>query len=200
MLDCILVTFTNYFKIIPLNVKTKKNTDVPVGTRALILSKLYFGVLSKSLEDLEIERYFSILYFLNENNGCSQQFICNHLAIDKTAMVKVLDYLIKAGYITRQVNTEDRREHIVVLTKKGQKHTDAIVKSFNEIDEKIFSSITKQERMAFTKVLSKLSENLKLLPGNDLHFNYKKTNPRAKTNRILSETTQKRRRQTGLKN
>lgn len=163
--------------------KTHKNTDVPVGTRALILSKLYFGVLSKSLEDLEIERYFSILYFLNDNNGCSQQFICNHLAIDKTAMVKVVDYLIKAGYISRQVNTEDRREHIIVLTKKGQKHTAGIVKSFNEIDEKIFSTITKQDRTAFTRVLSTLSENLKVLPGNDLHFNYKKTKLRPKTNR-----------------
>lgn len=166
--------------------KTKKNTDVPVGTRALILSKLYFGVLSKSLEDLDIERYFSILYFLNENNGCSQQFICNHLAIDKTAMVKVLDYLIKAGYVLREINVEDRREHIIFLTKKGQKHTAEIVKSFNDIDEKIFSKISKEDRTAFTRVLSSLSESLKELPGNDLQFNYKKTKPKPKTNRILA--------------
>ncbi|PBQ34721.1 hypothetical protein CNR22_24070 [Sphingobacteriaceae bacterium] len=168
--------------------KLRKNKDIPVGTRALILSKLYFGVLSKSLEDLEIERYFSVLYFLNENNGCSQQFICNHLAIDKTAMVKVLDYLIKAGYVLREINTEDRREHIVILTKKGQKYTAEIVKSFDEIDEQIFSTITKQDRIAFTRVLSTLSENLKLLPGNDLQFNYKKTRTLSKNNRSLSIT------------
>ena len=41
--------------------------DIPVGTRALILSKYYYGVLSKSLENLEIERYYSVLYFLFEN-------------------------------------------------------------------------------------------------------------------------------------
>ncbi|MEI8137584.1 MAG: hypothetical protein WCH21_09705, partial [Bacteroidota bacterium] len=73
----------------------KKEQMIPIGTKALILSKYYYGVLSKTLENIDSERYFSILYFLNENNGCNQQCICNNLAIDKTAMVKVIDYLIK---------------------------------------------------------------------------------------------------------
>src|SRR3954471_3485545 len=105
-----------------------QGVDIPVGTKALILSKLYYGVISKSLENLDVERYFSVLYFLNTHNGCSQQFICNNLAIDKTAMVKVMDYLIKADYVTRQVNPKDRREHFVTLTKKGIKQTEEIVK------------------------------------------------------------------------
>ncbi len=154
--------------------KQQEDIDIPVGTKALILSKLYYGVLSKSLETLEIERYFSILYFLNENNGCNQQCICNNLAIDKTAMVKVIDYLMKAGYIERKVNPEDRREHFIVLTKKGKKHTEEVVRSFNAIDEKIFSSISKNDKTTFIRVLNLLSSNLKILPGNELVFNYKK--------------------------
>ena len=59
----------------------KKENTIPIGTKALILSKYYYGVLSKSLENIDSERYFSILYFLNENNGCNQQCICNNLAI-----------------------------------------------------------------------------------------------------------------------
>jgi len=149
--------------------------ELPVGTRALILSKLYYGVLSKSLEDLDIERYFSILYFLNENNGCNQQCICNNLAIDKTAMVKVIDYLINAGYVMRSTNPEDRRQHIIILTKKGQKCTEEVVRSFRAIDEQIFSKVPKADRLAFTRVLHLLSDNLKDLPANTLFFNYKKT-------------------------
>lgn len=149
--------------------------DIPVGTKALILSKLYYGVLSKSLEDLDIERYFSILYFLDQNNGCSQQCICNNLAIDKTAMVKVIDYLIKADYIKREVNPEDRREHFIVLTKKGQKRTEEIVNSFNAIDNEMFSGVSKKEVDTFNKILDKVSANLKNMPRTDLFFNYKKT-------------------------
>lgn len=149
--------------------------DVPVGTKALILSKWYYGVLSKRLEHIDVERYYSILYFLHENNGCTQQYICNNLAIDKTAMVKVIDYLIKAGYINRNVNPNDRREHVIVLTKKGVKQTEEIVSAFKQIDKEIFFNITAKEKENFIKVLCQLSTNLKTLPLNDLFFNYKKT-------------------------
>jgi DNA-binding MarR family transcriptional regulator len=150
--------------------------DIPVGTKALIFSKLYYGVLSKRLEKLDIERYFSILYFLSENNGCSQQCICNNLAIDKTAMVKVIGYLVKADYVKRKKNPLDRREHFIELTKKGGKQTEAVVRSFKAVDEEIFSTVSEKNKEIFIKVLAQLSDNLGVLPSNDLFFNYKKTN------------------------
>jgi DNA-binding MarR family transcriptional regulator len=151
------------------------NLNIPVGTKALIFSKLYYGVLSKNLEGLDIERYYSILYFLQTNNGCSQQCICNNLAIDKTAMVKVMDYLIAADYVRRKVNPDDRREHFVMLTKKGMKRTDEIVKSFNTIDKELFSNVAKEDKEIFLSTLNALSLKLEEMPGNDLFFNYRKT-------------------------
>ncbi len=150
-------------------------SKLSIGTKSLILSKLYYSVLSKSVENLDIERYYSILHFLYENNGCNQQCICNNLAIDKTAMVKVIDYLIKVDFVERKTNPEDRREFHIVLTKKGQKQTLQIVKSFNEIDELLFSSISNEEQLIFNKVMCQFSGKLKELPSNDLFFNYKKT-------------------------
>jgi len=151
------------------------NTDVPVGTKALILSKLYYGVLSKQLENLDIERYFSVLYFIYQNPRCTQQHICNQLAVDKTAMVKVMNYLIKADYIQREINPEDRREHFVVLSKKGKKQTGAIVNAFQQIDKQMFARIPKSEQKTFMKVLEKATINLGKLPSNDLFFTYNKT-------------------------
>lgn len=153
------------------NVQDKR--PIPIGTKALILSKLYYGVLSKKLENLDVERYYSILYFLYDNNGCCQQHICNNLAIDKTAMVKVIDYLIKIGYIARKVNPKDRREHFVLLTKKGIKQTSEIVDSFRKIDSAIFSGVSEADRDIFVKVLCRLTSNLKVLPANDLKFNFR---------------------------
>jgi len=154
---------------------TANYAKLSIGTKALILSKLYYSVLSKSLENLDIERYYSILFFLNENNGCNQQCICNNLAIDKTAMVKVIDYLIKVGFVDRNVNPDDRREHFIMLTKKGLRQTNEIVKAFQDIDKEIFSSIPKEEQVIFNKVMCQLSGKLKELPANDLFFNYKQT-------------------------
>ncbi len=156
-----------------------------VGVKTLILSKLYYSVLSKSLESLDVERYFSVLNFLHDNNGCNQQFICNNLAIDKTAMVKVIDYLIKADFVDRKLNPNDRREYFIVLTKKGLKQTAEIVKAFNWIDEKIFVNTSKQDQFIFNKVLGQVSSTLKELPATDLFFNYKKTEKKRKLNKSV---------------
>lgn len=154
---------------------------LPVGTKALILSKLYYSVLSKRLESLDVERHYSVLFFLNEHNGCNQQCICNNLAIDKTAMVKVIDHLIKVGFVDRNVNPDDRREHFIMLSKKGLKQTAEIVKSFNAIDTEMFLNVSKEDEIIFNKVLCQLSGNLKTLPATDLFFNYKKTGRKKRT-------------------
>lgn len=96
-------------------------------------------------------------------------------------MVKVIDNLIKVGFVDRNVNPDDRREHFIVLTKKGQRQTSEIVKSFNTIDTEIFSNVSKEDQATFNKVLCQLSENLKTLPATDLFFNYKKTGRKKKT-------------------
>ncbi len=171
-----LTILSNFFLM-----QSSKKINMPIGTRALILSKLYYGVLSKSLEDIDIERYYSVLYFLSENNGCNQQCICNNLAIAKTAMVKVIDHLIKNDLVDRVINPDDRREHFITLTKKGIKQTEEVVRSFVALDKEIFSKISKEEQEIFTTVLEKLSFNLKELPANDLFFNYKKTKRKKRT-------------------
>ena len=53
---------------------------LPLGRSLAILAKTYYGALTKQLEHLEIERYYSILILI-ENHGadCTQQFICDEL-------------------------------------------------------------------------------------------------------------------------
>jgi MarR family transcriptional regulator for hemolysin len=148
---------------------------LPVGTQAFILSKMYYGALTKSLENMDIERYFSVLYFLHTNKSCCQQVVCDNLKIDKTAMVKVMDYLSKAGFVERKTNPKDRREHFITLSKKGEKQTKEIVKSFNKLDESSFNGISLAERRTFERIMLKVCDNLKELPADHLTFNYKKS-------------------------
>jgi DNA-binding MarR family transcriptional regulator len=136
---------------------------------------MYYGALTKSLENLDIERYFAVLYFLHNNKNCCQQVVCDNLKIDKTAMVKVMDYLDKAGLVERKTNPKDRREHFITLSKKGEKQTKEIVRSFKTLDENAFNGITSAERKAFEKVMLKVCDNLKELPADHLTFNYKKS-------------------------
>jgi DNA-binding MarR family transcriptional regulator len=154
----------------------KSTVEIPIGTKALIFSKLYYGILSKNLEKLDTERYFSILYYIQNNNGCCcQQDICDTLHIDKTAMVKVLDSLNEAGLIERKVNPKDRRQHYISLSKKGEKQTKQITRTFEAIEKQMFSNISARDKQIFKDVLNRLTGNLIEVPKNDLFFNYKKT-------------------------
>lgn len=155
---------------------SKSNIEIPIGTKTLILSKLYYGVLSKNLEKLDTERHFSILYYIQQHNGCCcQQEICDNLYIDKTAMVKILDALNKLDLIERKVNPKDRRQHFISLSKKGEKQTKEISKTFALLDKKIFDHISEKDKNIFEQTLDQLINNLEEIPKNDLFFNYKKT-------------------------
>lgn len=158
---------------------------IPTGTQTLILSKLYYGVLTKSLEKQDIDRYFSVILFLNENKDCCQQEICNSLMIDKTAMVKVIDYLSKHSCVERKVNPEDRREHTIVLSKKGERLAKEVIRTVKYIEQNAFEGITRQEEEAFKKTLAEITSNLKRMPFNDLFFNYKSTTKRSKTKKDI---------------
>jgi MarR family transcriptional regulator, transcriptional regulator for hemolysin len=152
---------------------------LPVGVQALIISKRYYGVLSRWLESIEIDRYYTILYFLSSHDGCTQQEICNGLAVDKGAMVKVLDYLRKHGYVTRRVNPEDRREHIVRLTTKGKARAEKVVDAFERLDARVFRKTPKGKRKNFRTMMEALDSELRIIPGDELFFNYTKVKPEA---------------------
>lgn len=155
--------------------KSRAHNHLPLGPLALILSKHYYGALSKSLEHLEIDRYFSVLHYLDAVGACSQQQICNALAIDKTAMVKVMEYLLQAGYVVRKTNPDDRREHFVSLTPTGKKRTAEVVTAFEALDAAAFRGVSAKDRRFFYRTASALLANLRAQPANDLFFNYKKT-------------------------
>ena len=151
------------------------SASLPLGTQTLIFSKLYYGALTKSLEHLEVERYYSVLLLLHDRKKCCQQHICNELMIDKTAMVKVMDYLSKSGCIQKEVNPEDRREHFISLSRKGEKAAADIKKSVKRIEKELLKGISDDYIKAFHKVLHQLSDQVKQMPINDLFFNYKRT-------------------------
>lgn len=95
------------------------------------------------------------------------------MGVDKTAMVKVLGYLKKAGYISSHVNPNDRREHFIGLTALGKSKTKKVIKAFNTLDLLMFKEVSKKEKETFIKVMGKVTALLANLPAEELFFDYK---------------------------
>jgi DNA-binding MarR family transcriptional regulator len=141
----------------------------PLGRRFGLLMKLYFGALTRKLEQLDIDRHYSILILLENFEGnCSQQMISNLLQIDKASMVRVIDYLVQKGYINRQENLTDRREHRLCLTDKARKILPHIHQGINELNETATEGLSSKQLKDLYESLDILTSNLTAAPANQI--------------------------------
>ncbi len=151
------------------------NQCMPLGKYMGVLTKIYFGALSKKLEHLGVDRHFSILKAIdNTNEKCTQQYLSNLLNFDKVSMVRMLDYLVEKKMITRTVNQDDRREHIIELTAKAKKIMPEIHKGIAEMNATAFKGVSKPDREVFYSCLTTILKNIEYLPANEVDIKLKK--------------------------
>jgi MarR family transcriptional regulator, transcriptional regulator for hemolysin len=156
--------------------KTIWNHHMPLGRFLSLLTKSYYGALTKKLEHLDMEHYYSILITIESFQGknCSQQTLCDYLQVDKASMVKRIDYLAKKGLVKRNENPSDRREHCICLTDKAKEILPDIHKAVNELNEEATRGLTKQQKEEFYEGLWKVYDNISGQPAHKVTVNFKK--------------------------
>jgi DNA-binding MarR family transcriptional regulator len=149
--------------------------DFPLGRRFGLLMRLYFGALTKKLEQLDIERHYSILLLVEHTEGnCNQKYLSDLLQIDKTSMVRMIDYLVDKKYIKRTTNPDDRREHRILLTEKANRELPHIHKAINELNSKATQAFSASKLKKFYKDLDLIAENLTHQPRHTIVMNLEK--------------------------
>jgi|GEM_PF-724514 len=134
---------------------------MPLGTTLALITKKYFGALGKSLNHLDIDRNYSVLLLLHhQNKGVSQQFIADYFLVDKTQMVRIMNYLTKHGMIIRESNPDNGREYLIHLTPKAKTMVETLQIQIHRINEKIFSGVSDKNKKNLFDILFKISNNL----------------------------------------
>jgi MarR family transcriptional regulator, transcriptional regulator for hemolysin len=151
---------------------------LPLGRHLAILTKMYYGALTKRLEHLEIEKHYSVLVLVDKSEQkCTQQYISDSLKIDKASMVRIIDYLVKKSYLVRTSNPNDRREHWLQLTPKALKNMPEIYKVVKELNEAALKGLNPEAVLLFNSTLSVICTNLAKIPADRIVVNYKKVKP-----------------------
>jgi DNA-binding MarR family transcriptional regulator len=149
--------------------------DFPLGRRFGMLMRLYFGALTKKLEQLDVDRHYSVLILIEHSEGnCSQQYLSDILKIDKTSMVRMIDYLVAKKYIRRSINPNDRRAHQIQLTDKAKRDLPRIHKAINELNVKTTNGLSSRKLKQFYEDLDTLTENLTNEPRHTIIMNFEK--------------------------
>jgi len=143
----------------------------PISRKLIHLAKIYLNVLSKRVEHLDINRYWYVLSVIHANNGkLTQKALGEMLGKDKSAMVNIIDSLTERGYVYREINPVDRREHLLKTTPKAIKAVPEIVASFEEINDTVSTDVSAAELATFYKVLDKMEHNLKPFSSQELNI------------------------------
>jgi DNA-binding MarR family transcriptional regulator len=105
-----------------------------------------FTQLSRANPSGAQPRDYVVLGVLAEDDVCSQQDLAERLGINRTIMVKLIDRLQDAGYVTRTRNPENRRSYVLSLTEQGRTALEDMRRTVLERDELITAALRPDER------------------------------------------------------
>jgi DNA-binding MarR family transcriptional regulator len=108
---------------------------------------------------------FTLLHYIKEHSGdLSGEKIRNELSITKPAVSQMLASLEKKGFVTREINKENRRCILLGLTKKG---TDFIERTQRETDKRLAGIIKRFGEKETRRLITLINRFLSIMeePG-----------------------------------
>jgi len=114
-------------------------------------------MLNDALVDIALTaRHFGVLLLIHRDGVDTQKDLVARLITDKTAMVRIIDDLERAGCLTRRTSTRDRRMSHLTLTKHGQRvFADAQQRAQATVD-RFFGMLAPAELAVFGDILNRL--------------------------------------------
>lgn len=101
-----------------------------------------------------------ILLILNHQGKLLQDDLVKQMYIDKSAVTRMLQNLIKKGYIKKEISNEDRRFAYVELTMDGKSMLPVIETVFEKHNQQMLLDFTKEEEHTLRCMLEKITKNV----------------------------------------
>lgn len=142
----------------------------PLSRKLNHLGRAYLNQLAKQLGPHGISRYYYALTYISHHNGqLTQKALASELGKDKSLVVNIVDTLTEQGFVYREINPADRREHLLKVTAKGQNVVPHIVGAFETLNKSVTANISDEEMKIFAIVIKKMEDNMKLLTSTEIN-------------------------------
>ena len=110
--------------------------------------------------------HVSCLFYLYTNPGATATDLCECCEEDKATISRALDYLETNGFLTCPSKQAKRYKSSFVLTDKGNEAGQKIADKINNVLDAISDGLTEEERLAFYRSLSIISQRLEAVSKN----------------------------------
>ncbi|MED4779357.1 MarR family winged helix-turn-helix transcriptional regulator [Brevibacillus choshinensis] len=110
-----------------------------------------FGVLEQTVTPCGFSMSLSQVFALQEleNRSMSIKDLADKLRLERSSVSRLVDGLVKGGFVSRELNEQNRREVILYLTEKGEQSTERLREQSIEFYESILKHLpeTSQEKV-----------------------------------------------------
>lgn len=110
--------------------------------------------------------HVSCLYYLYTCKGATATDLCERCEEDKATISRALDYLETNGYLICESKNVKRYKSLLLLTEKGNTVGKKVADKVDGILESISDGLTEEERVAFYRSLTIISESLDTVSKN----------------------------------
>src|SRR3954447_23833406 len=141
---------------------TKESAPPGIARRwpTLLMIKLGRITMHRFTEALEAygirPRHVAALIELRDHGELTQQSLCGQLHLDPTNLVAILNELEQRGYATRRRDPEDRRRHLVEVSKKGLAVIDKVSKVMDGVEDDLLAGLDPAEREQLSTLLTSI--------------------------------------------
>jgi DNA-binding MarR family transcriptional regulator len=123
------------------------------------LGRITLHRFTQALESYGLRpRHVAALIELRDHGQLTQQSLCGQLHLDPTNLVAILNDLERKGYATRRRDPEDRRRHLVEISKKGLAVIGRVSQVMDEVEADLLDGLEPAERTELAGLLTAVWE------------------------------------------
>jgi DNA-binding MarR family transcriptional regulator len=138
-----------------------------VGQLLFVAQQAAQALATERLEPLGLSpRAWGVLSTLAESGPMSQIELATTLAIDRTAMVYLLDGLEEQGLVERVRNPEDRRSFLIHLTAQGEQTQRKAAAGLAGATEVLLNPLDAAERRQLVDLLARIADHWQEVSAN----------------------------------
>lgn len=117
--------------------------------------------IGRQLKDLDMtSEQWVVLARLWEQDGLNQKELAEKILKDQTNTTRILDKVVKKGWVQRLDAVVDRRAYLLYLTDEGKRMVETTYPLVTQVKEKLESRLTDEEIKVVMSILDKLSQGL----------------------------------------
>lgn len=103
-----------------------------------------------------------ILKTLSSNSDLTQKELAEHCGKDQPTLTRIIDLLVKKGYVERTIHKLDRRSFIVQLSDRGKNKIHNLAPKVREIRMKAWENLEENDFHNLKRILNTIYNNLEI--------------------------------------